>query len=108
MLDFLEKQKNELDGYQKLLDVPDIELWLKWGSTLENTCPLMKAKYVFHEEIDPVEFLDTLQLRRKDWDKNVILLEELNHLSSEVSLIHYGIKAPVFFMKAKDFVEKML
>jgi hypothetical protein len=104
----LELQKQEFDGFNQLLNLPDIQLWLKWGSPLNSTLPVMKAKYVFHEDINPVEFLSKLQISRREWDKNILLLDEIKNLSSEARIVHYALKAPLFFMKNKDFVEKRI
>ena len=104
----MELQKQDFEGFNQLLNLPDIQLWLKWGSSLNATLPLMKAKYIFHEDINPVEFLSKLQISRREWDKNIVLLDEIKSITNEVRIVHYALKAPLFFMKNKDFVEKRI
>ena len=104
----MDKEKGDLEEYKEILSSDNIKLWLKWGSKFETTFPLIKARYVFSEGIDPIDFLYLLQEGRKTWDKNVLLLEEVTKLSHEASIIRYAMKAPIYFMKAKDFVEKRI
>ncbi len=106
MIELLEREKSSLDGYKEILSSDTIKLWLKWGSQFEGTHPLIKAKYVFEGAIEPAEFLYFLQDGRREWDGNVILLEEVARITREVNVVHYAVKPPIFFMKAKDFVEK--
>jgi len=81
---------------------------MKWGSQFESTFPLVKARYVFKNTISPIDFLNLLREERKNWDENLLELSNLTIINPEVSIIHYAMKPPIFFMKAKDFAEKQI
>jgi hypothetical protein len=106
--EFLEQEKNDLDGCQQLLSAPNISLWLKWGSRLAADLPLVKVKYLFSASLNPLTLLVCMHENRQNWDKNIAMREVLQELSPEVVLIHYALKAPVPFMQSRDFVEKKI
>ena len=105
---FLEQEKESIEGYKQLLCVPNITLWLKWGSRLAADLPLVKVKYSFRASLNPLTLLTCMTEDRPHWDKNIAMREVLQEISPEVGLVHYALKAPVPFMKSRDFVEKKI
>ena len=91
---------NDYEGFKELLNTPEISLWLKWGSEFEGTLPFAKSKYVFSGSMNPMDFLTCLHEERKTWDKNILVVEEVKRLSSEVNVVHYAVKPPIFLMKS--------
>lgn len=108
VLEFLLHEKESLEGFRELLNTPEVSTWIKWGSQFESKCPIIKTKCRFKGTIDPLDFLLYLNEKRKDWDKNIILLEEIAQISGEVTVNHYAVKSPLLFTKSKDFVEKRI
>lgn len=90
------------------MSTPSIKLWIKWGTKYENKLPMIKAKYLFEGSINGSVFVKLLTNERRNWDDTVTIYEEIQVVSPEISVIHYATKPPVFFMKAKDFAEKMI
>ena len=91
-----------------MLSTEKIKLWIKWGSKFESKLPLVKAIYTFDGEFNPKDFINLLLIDRGSWDDNLIEHKIVETISPEISVIHYGVKAPFFFMKAKDFAEKAI
>jgi len=83
-------------------------VWIKWGSQFEGTLPLIKAKYIFNNSLDPQDFLQLLQKQRYLLDNTTLEFSEVTRLSPELSVIYRVIRPPLFFMRAKDFIEKCI
>ena len=108
MIEFLIHEKNTLENYKEILTTDTIKLWLKWGSQFESTFPLIKTRYIFDGSILPEELIKLLEQDRIQWDDNVLLLETVVPRKDDLYVVHYAVKPPIFFMKAKDFVEKRI
>lgn len=81
-------------------------MWLKGGSQFSSQLMVIKGRYVFPADTDPLELLLLLFERRTDWDKNIMDHSEVMKISNEATVVHYAVKAPIMFMKARDFAEK--
>lgn len=81
---------------------------MKWGSQFEGTLPLVKARYTFDGSLDVQELAQLLQRERYLWDNGVLEFSEVSRLSPELSVVHRVVRPPLFFMRAKEFIEKCI
>lgn len=97
-----------MEECKEVLSIPNIQLWIKWGSKFDSKLPLVKAQYDFGSVLDTELFVKLLVNERATWDDNLMESMEVENLSPEISVIHYVVKPPVFFMKPRDFAEKKI
>ena len=102
---------NEAEGqseYEKKLEIDNVTLWFKNGSQFNPKLHIIKGRYQFDENIKPLELISLLNEKRHEWDPNLLCQEVITQINSELSVIYYAVKAPVFFMQSRDFAEKRI
>ena len=90
-----------------IIDTPEIKGWIRPRSIFSRKSPLIKIRYAFRRNIDPELFMDLLTYKRRLWDKEVELYENLP-LSDGWVIYRYILKPPLSFMNPLYFVEKRL
>eukprot|EP00826_Nyctotherus_ovalis_P053560 TRINITY_DN6982_c0_g2_i2.p1 TRINITY_DN6982_c0_g2~~TRINITY_DN6982_c0_g2_i2.p1 ORF type:complete len:178 (+),score=44.81 TRINITY_DN6982_c0_g2_i2:347-880(+) len=107
-MQFLENEKTSLENYREIYGKDGMKIWVKAGSCFNETVPLVKVRYTLHGEIDLTEFGTVLREERTMWDNSFVEYNVTEKVNSEVTVIYYVVKPPIFLMKARDFVEKTI
>jgi len=86
----------------------EVKIWMKIGSSFNESVPLVKVRYSLEGEIDFAEFRTILREERTTWDNSFVEYNISEKVNSEVTILYYVVKPPIFLMKARDFVEKTI
>eukprot|EP01022_Parablepharisma_sp_SALTPOND_P016541 TRINITY_DN2452_c0_g1_i1.p4 TRINITY_DN2452_c0_g1~~TRINITY_DN2452_c0_g1_i1.p4 ORF type:complete len:188 (+),score=28.13 TRINITY_DN2452_c0_g1_i1:1563-2126(+) len=95
------------DKDKEVISIPGAKGWTREGTEFSDEIPLVKARYTFKNDIDPNRFMELLTEKRKEWDNAILDYENLRK-ERDWTIYRYILKAPAFFMKPMDFVEKRI
>jgi len=90
-----------------ILDAPGIKGWVRNKTSFSDKVPLIKVRYSFRKDIDPVVFMELLTSKRKLWDKELTFYEDLS-TNDDWAVYRYIMRSPSCLSNPLYFVEKRL